>query len=383
MKRIICITLSMLILTGCSAQTSNVIKEPDELEMIRTIGIDLADDGYSVTIGTGVGLDGSPPTIRSGEGVTIDEALNVLKKTSRGQEPFYSHTEDIIISEDVARAGIQDVIDFMARNSEMRIGTNILIAKGAKAQDIMTGSVGGKTGLTDMIEVMEQQITALGAGYMFTCLDVAAGLAQGGSALMLAVELVDGDNLLDEKEKKLQPVGFGIFEDSRLKEFSPYELSPGITFLMDKLESINIEVETDMGTVGLALTDSKVDYQPVFLDDQLQKLKITLETEMSITEAGGVTDLTSEKRRQEVGLKASEQILANLQETLKFSKELGTDFMAIGEKVELKAPFKYEKIQNSWQERFSELEIELEVKTVLKRSYDMADPIRLSGGKNE
>lgn len=381
MKKILTAALALIIITlaGCSSQTSNVIREPDKLEMIRTIGIDKGKDGYSVTISTDVGLNGSAPQIRSGNGKTIDEALNVLKKTSRGQQPFYSHVDNLIIGEAVIKDGISEVLDFMARSSEMRIGTNIVIAKGTEAEKIITGAVGEQNAAADMLEVIKEQITSLGQGYMFNCLDVLSELAYNGNAMILAVRLTEGDNLLNDEEKKLTPDGFGIIRDGKLIAYTSSEQSAGITLLIDELNSLNIEVETTEGMVGLALTQIKADIQPVFLDNQLQKLKIKVDAAASITEAGAVTDLTMEKRRQETGLNASRQLLKNLQEAIKSSQSMGIDYMALGRKAELKAPLKFKKMGVTWEELFPELEIELEVSTVLKNTYDLGEPISIYG----
>lgn len=381
MKKILAIlfALSMLTLTGCSSQTSNIVREPDELELIRTIGVDKSEKGYRVTIGTDVGLNGSPPQIRSNDDVTIDSALNVLQKTSRGQEPFYSHTDHIIVGQELAKDGIGEVLDYVARNSEMRIGTNLFIAKDATAEEIIVNSAGERNAIADMLDVMKQQISSLGQGYVFTCLDVATGLAADGKAIVLAIEMTDGDNMLNTEEKKVLPSGFGIIDDAKLVSYVPASQAAGVTILINKMNYMLVNVVTDEGTVGLAVTKIDTKLDPIFLDDQLQKLKITVKADASVTEDGGVKNLATDKVRRAISLGASNQILKNLQETLRTSQELGIDYIGIGKKVELKAPLKFESLKKPWREIFTELPIEIEVQTELKRSYDLDNPMNLAG----
>ncbi len=71
MKKIPILILAAALLTGCAAKGTSLMREPDELEMIRTVGVDKSDDGYTVTNATGRGIDGAPPRVRSGDGLTI------------------------------------------------------------------------------------------------------------------------------------------------------------------------------------------------------------------------------------------------------------------------------------------------------------------------
>lgn len=382
MKKILTVILVLIILfmlSGCSSQTSNRVLEPDELEMIRTIGIDKGENGYSVTISTDIGLNGKTPKIRSGEGKTVDEALNILKKTSGGQEPFYSHVDNLIIGEEVVREGIGQVLDFMARSSELRIGTNIVISRGTKAKGTITGAAGKDSAAADMLEVIKEQAPSLGRGYMFNCLDVLSGLAENGTAMILAVELTEGDDLLNDGERVLRPQGYAVVEDGKLVNYTSPEETAGITLLLNKLDSLNIEVRLDKGTVGLTLTGLTADIQPVFLDNELKKLKIKVSADASITEAGEVKSLTMEKERQEAGLNASKMLLKNLQETIRKSQSLGIDYMNLGQRAGLKSPMKFQRMKTSWNELFSKIEIELEVSTVIKQTYDLAEPVDISG----
>ena len=131
------------------------MREPDELEMIRTLGVDRSEAGFTVTAATGTGIDGSPPVMRTGEGMTVDDAMELLQKTSRGQEPFYSHTEHVIIGEDLAKSGVTEVLDFMARSSEMRIGTAVTVSKGMTANRLMSSAFSEKSDIYGLLRVIE------------------------------------------------------------------------------------------------------------------------------------------------------------------------------------------------------------------------------------
>lgn len=73
----------------------------------------------------------------SATGETLLEAHHRL--TSRfDRAPFFPHNKNIIISEELARNGqFANVIDYFIRDQEMRRKTNVLIAKGIEARNIL------------------------------------------------------------------------------------------------------------------------------------------------------------------------------------------------------------------------------------------------------
>ena len=375
MKKIPILILAAALLTGCAAKGTSLMREPDDLEMIRTVGVDKSDDGYTVTIATGRGIDGSPPRVRSGDGLTIDSALDFLQRTSHGQEPFYSHTEHVIIGEELAREGVDEVLDFMARSSEMRIETAMILAKSATAEELMTSSSGETAGLYDILNVMEEETASMGRGYMFTCLDAAAGLRETGHALILAAEVLPGDNALDDSEKTLRGEGFGVIENGKLTGYVPTDDAPGVLLLLNKPVSLNLACDTGSGRVGVTLEKARSDVKPEFAGGDLKKLEVSVSADIVITEAGAIKDLTSEKMRESIEKAVSQQVFDLLNTTISRSQAAGLDYIGLGAMVEKRAPVKFRDLRERWPELFPKLPVELKITTTVRRSYDLEESL--------
>lgn len=374
---LILIVSAMTVLSGCSSRVASSIREPDELNLIQTIGIDKGEEGYLVTISTGLGLNNSEPQIRGEEGPTIGSALDVLRKLSDGHEPFYSQADHIIIGEELARAGFEEVLDFIERSSEIRIDTNLFIARGMTARELIINSASKSTAAADTLELIDEQLPNLGQGYVFTALDVASDLSKSGNSLILAVEMKQGDDLKDSEKQKLVPNGFAIVQNASLTDYVSAELTPSVMMVLEKLGYLNMRIETDEGAVGLGISDTTVDIEPVFMDDDLTKLKIKVKADASITEVGGMIDIMSDKTRQSLGQVVSQRLLENLQAVLAHSREMGVDYMDIGREAELKAPVRFLNMKETWQEIFPTLPIELEVTAVVKRTFDLGQPVEI------
>ena len=141
MKKVIIILFSVFIVTGCYNY-----RELNELAIVSAIGINKTDDGYEVVVqvvntqkqGTDSNSTGDQPKfiIYKQKGKTIQEALRyvVLESPKR----FYTnHMTLLLISQTIAENGIQDILDYFARDSEVDKQFLVLITKDEKTDDVI------------------------------------------------------------------------------------------------------------------------------------------------------------------------------------------------------------------------------------------------------
>ena len=91
----------------------------------------------------------SESKIVESRGQTIFDAARDAIDTS-GKRMFWNHAKIIIVSEEIAREGILDVIDWFYRDAEPRLTLDLLVAQGASAKDIITS-----TGITNKVRSFE------------------------------------------------------------------------------------------------------------------------------------------------------------------------------------------------------------------------------------
>jgi len=118
----IVVIMFSLLLTGCWGSS-----EVDTLAINVAIGLDKAGDKCKVSsqiinpraIAVGENANESPVILFEKEGVDIDEAM--LKMTSKSSRKLFNlHLRMLVISEEVARRGIKNVVEYFLRNNEYR-----------------------------------------------------------------------------------------------------------------------------------------------------------------------------------------------------------------------------------------------------------------------
>ena len=136
MLKIITIVAVSLMLSSC------VGEEPNDIGYITALGIDKAEDGYNYTIqfanptkisggasesgGTGgdivENLVVEAPTVYA----AISHADSIVSK-----DLSLSHAKIIVISEEIAKEGLSEITDVVARNNDIRPDIYIAIAEDA------------------------------------------------------------------------------------------------------------------------------------------------------------------------------------------------------------------------------------------------------------
>ena len=139
---VVMILIAGMLTAGCS---SNGARETDEIAWVVSIGIDKADDGdllvtYRVAVpaaqaaGSESGGEKESSALTTIKSPTLAEARNLLNATS-SRAVNLSQVTAIVISEDLARHGVKDLLGPLLRFREFR-GTVFLIVCPGKAQDI-------------------------------------------------------------------------------------------------------------------------------------------------------------------------------------------------------------------------------------------------------
>jgi len=137
MKRIL-LVICVVLLSGCREQVG--LKE---LGLVAGLGIDKIEDGYLLTaqvvnpnaIG-GNDSNALPIYSVSAEGETLYEAFQKIDNQSI-HALYLAHLHVIVIDETTAEEGLNPILDFALRHTEIRPDINILVAYEETSQDIL------------------------------------------------------------------------------------------------------------------------------------------------------------------------------------------------------------------------------------------------------
>ncbi len=115
MKKIILIIICLLFLTGCYDY-----QELSDMNIVNGIGIDFKDEEYIVSLETVKSSKGESSSkittnVISGKDKILANAINQAINNS-GKKAYFKHVDLVIISEELAKNGIGDVVDYMLRD---------------------------------------------------------------------------------------------------------------------------------------------------------------------------------------------------------------------------------------------------------------------------
>ena len=203
-----------MLCSGCSTGAiSSNYRAVEDLELIQTIGVDRAPEGVCLSAATGKMGEGEAPKRMTQSGVSMLAALNQLQDRTPSAELFYAQTSYLLLGEEAAAAGgLAPLLDFIARDPDMRLSAPLFIVRGGTAQQAVMETGDDKTDVTEALAALEKDITLDGTSHAYSCTDIARALAGSGCAVVGAVACVrtpegEGGKLA------LAPAGYAIFRD--------------------------------------------------------------------------------------------------------------------------------------------------------------------------
>lgn len=378
----LCAAAQLLCLSGCTG--TNIFSEFHEIEkieIIRTIGIDLSETGLVLTADSGVGLDAEPPRLYRQEAATLAAAIATLENRYPDRQPFFTHTETLLLGERAARAGVDGWLDYVARSPKMRLMIDLVVVRGGEAGGAMEAVMSEQSSASDMLEDIAADMQMLGAGFATTCGQTAVRTLESGCALVQAVACTPANGSAGA-ETMLVPSGFALLRDGRLVGFLEPELSPAVNALTGRFEAANAVVGDAQDVVSLHITKAKTEYTPVYRDGRLERVDIALAAEADVAEISGTADPADAGARAALEKAAADRLCALVQETLDAARAQGGDYLGIGDFVERAAPVRFRAMPETWREIFDTVELRVSARVALRRTYDMNAPMTAEGGND-
>lgn len=286
--KILIIIILLFSLCGCYNY-----RELNEIAIVSAIGIDKTDDGYKMAVqimntkkeGQDTNSSGSQPKfiVYTAEGKTIQGILRdfVLESPRR---LYATHLQLLVISEDLAKDGISDILDWFARDSESRKQFYVLVSENNQTEDILNT-------LTSLETLNSKKITSnidtdtrfLGVAEQTTFENVLATYLNDKQELVLPSIRLEGNSDTGEKNSNIEQSSpktqiflspLAVFKDDKMLGYLTKEESIAMSFIKNKLKSTVIDYKcSDNDYISSEIISSKTSLQP---DISSNKPKVTI-----------------------------------------------------------------------------------------------------------
>ncbi len=358
-----------------------------ELMVIQGIGIDKTDKGFRVTIqainntqNSFVNGQGSPENVAkqySNEGESVAEALEKTIRLS-GKKPMYAHNRIIIIGEKNIKEDVALILDFFAREYNTKPTVLVALARGCKAEEIITAQVGADTLTSQLLENIVEESANYGEVNLLRVYEAVSSIRTAESSLMIpcisldGVERMQGKESAQNNQKVVYMNGIAVFnKENRLVGYLDGDKALGTAILNDTLQEgiFRIDLEEPAKSAVLSIgglrTKTKVRYENgrVFAD-------VNVKLHCDLVELTGGNFLQLDKTMADMIITSAERKIQNITDktVADAQKDFGVDLFRYGRRLWIFHKKEYDAIANEWHKKFSEAEITVTVDVTLRRT---------------
>lgn len=385
MRKMIRVTLLFILITSTTAGCWNR-RELNQLSFVMALGIDKHDNQIELSAQVAnVGEIGHGSSSEGGTSITnfhvvsstLYEGLRKLTSIAP-RELYLSHMRMLVISEELAREGVRDVLDFFMRNEQMRPDYFVAIAKDVKAKEVLsTLSPTEKIPANKLYSSLKTSQNLWAPTLAVQVDEFVANLIAPGKEPVLTGLKTNGEIAVSLKDNKLKmadsPVGLiftqiGVFRGDRLVGWLNEQESKGYNYISGNVKSTVGHVQLLEGgkaAIHILRTKSKVtatmkEGKPIFTVD--------LQLEGDIGEVEGSIDLTKSESIYALEQVLEKKIKEGLQAVVSKAKQLEADIFGFGETLHRSDPGTWKEIKSEWPNYFVKSEVIFQVDAKLRRT---------------
>ncbi len=296
------------------------------------------------------------------EGTTLFDAVRNAKKRL-SNKLYFGNTQVVVLSQDVALTeGITNVIGWFLRDAECRETVYAVISQEKTAENLLAIS-GADQAISSLTirSVINEDASITASTVTPQLYQVFSILKSQGKALALPVF----HSVINNGKPTPEANGIAVFQGDKLVGFLTPEESKYFLFATDGVEGGILPLPDVPGVstgVSLEISKSKTKRSYAVRDGKLV-FHIQVNIRAFLSEAANMIDAEDEQIIKRLEDAAGETVRQNMLEVLsRVQSRYGTDIYGFGEMIYKTDPKLWNKLRDSWDSWFSQLEVEAECK---------------------
>ncbi len=347
MKKNIFLIIVILLLTGCYNY-----KELNKIGIVSSISIDKKNDNYIVgsqvmNIKSDENIDSPSVIVYEEEGKSIEEAL---RKTTKKYDKklFGGHLSKLVISEEVAKDSIVDVIDLFQRLPEIKTEFTITIAKNTKALDvikIMTpeGSIPADfvkneidSAFVDSALTYSSKLDEFVSYYLKKYIDPVVSVIE-------VENLTDKSSSLDNKEEtnpktKIVLNNIAFTKNGKLIDYLDENETIGYNLIRDNVSEMIIPIKCDeKNYASISIINNKTE-KKIIKNNNNYKINFNIRSNGYLNEYNCNKNLKNEKNIDELEKQSEKKIKEYIDKVLLIQNNTNSEFLGLKRMIYLDYP---------------------------------------------
>jgi spore germination protein KC len=399
-SRLVVAILVILMIT--SVVTDNGATETDEVAWIITIGLDKGDEGnlkvtYRVSVpialaGSEIG-DGKKETsvLISLQAASLAEARNLLN-VQLSRKVNLSQTKTIVIGEDLAREGLEDILGPLLRFREFRESMFLLLVKGTAEDVLKENKPELETLPSRWVENIFHNSNETGYYLQTTLHDFYVRLKAASGAPYIAAIAVNPETGRQESEGKLAPEektmqykvgnipktsgnpveigGIGVFKKDKLMGYLTGEQTRILSILTNNLTASYMTIADPIfpqKKINVQIRNGARPKISVDINGERPIIFVELNMEGEITSIGSGVNYESPEYLHAVEAEISDIIQEQAEKTIALTQSWGADPFDFGYYVRPKFST-YKQFEDfDWNSRYNTATVKVNIRTSIRR----------------
>ncbi len=346
MKKIFIILLIFLV-SGCYNY-----KELNQISIVSSIAIDKADDEYKVSAQImnakeDEESENSQVIVYTENGKTINEALR--KMILKAPNNLYGgHLSKLVLSEEVAKEGIINVLDLFQRLTEVRNEFTITVAKGIDASDVIKVMTSPESIPAEYVTNSLKSADVSSALTYSTKLDefVSLYLKDYIDPVIAIIEVKDYEKkgtTMDNTSttdpiSKLVLGNIAITKDGKLEKYLTENETIGYNFVKNQVQEMIIPVKCDNNSYSsISILENKTKTNVDRVNNKY-KVNINITSSAVISEYNCVNNITNEKNIKKLEKETEKKIKYYVNKSINAQKESKGRFLGLERTIYLDYP---------------------------------------------
>ncbi|KOY81637.1 Ger(x)C family spore germination protein [Lysinibacillus macroides] len=365
-----------LLLSGCWSK-----RELNELAIVVALGIDKVEDHYEITVQIvdpseisvrQVSTQRAPVITYHAQGETIFEAIRKMT-TVAARKPYFSHLQVVVLGEDLAKEGIDESLDLIARDHEFRNDFDVIMSYEATAKEVLNILTPiEKIPANKMVNSLRTSEKAWGSTIAVNIDELVDMLhKEERGAILTAIE-IHGDRKLGMDQTNVQRVktsawlqyaGLAVFKDNQFVGLLSEEDSKSISFLNDTIKSTVERIACpEKGTLSMEITQSHTKIKGTF-ERGAPKIDVQINIIQNVDEVGCTINLMESATMDYINQKTAQGIQKRIEKTLETIQQYyQVDILGFCDALHRADAKQWKKIKGDWPTIFPELQVNIDVK---------------------
>ena len=384
LKFVLTLSVLVMVLSGCLGKT-----EINDLGIVMAVGIDKGEKEGTVQVtaqivrpadargstGAPSGQTGEPIWSIAASGDSIFDAIRHLGRIS-SRRIYWAHNFAVVINEDLAKEGINDIIDFFTRNHQLRMQTLVMVTPDPASEVVstMTGiEVIPGSAINDLF--LYNNVTA--AAPQTQIIDLQKSYLNETTQPVLARVSLNKHGISNKKPtaeptmKQIELDGAGVFKGDKLIGTVSAEDTMGLLFFLENAKSAAVVTSCPSNkdqNMTIELKTENFNVTPTYKNNQIG-FDVKLKSVVQLVEAGCPFSIAREQQVKQIEKQAEEKLKEKIEKILQLSQdEYKADFLELGEIFKNRYPAEWKTLVTKWEGEFPKATANIQVDVKLTSS---------------